>query len=122
MVKGRPKAALVLNLQRRKQLGILASSRSLPAGLVRRARIILLSALGKTNNHANAFTGQDTSIPAENRRNRKGDQAEPHAHPPNPVSIHVYVTKSISTPFEFPDSELASPLRARSWDLLLHSH
>ncbi len=49
MAMGRPKAVLVLNPQQREQLGSLASSRSLPAGLVRRARIILLSAAGKTN-------------------------------------------------------------------------
>jgi putative transposase len=49
MAMGRPKAALVLNPQQREQLESLASSRSLPAGLVRRARIILLSAAGKTN-------------------------------------------------------------------------
>src|SRR5258708_19508277 len=49
MAMGRPKAALVLNPQQRERLESLASSRSLPAGLVRRARIILLSAAGKTN-------------------------------------------------------------------------
>jgi putative transposase len=49
MAMGRPKAALVLSPQQREQLESLASSRSLPAGLVRRARIILLSAAGKTN-------------------------------------------------------------------------
>src|SRR6202158_4797823 len=49
MAMGRPKAVLVLSLQQREQLESLASSRSLPAGLVRRARIILLSASGKTN-------------------------------------------------------------------------
>src|ERR1039457_671348 len=49
MAMGRPKAVLVLNPQQREQLESLASSRSLPAGLVRRARIILLSAAGKTN-------------------------------------------------------------------------
>ena len=49
MAMGRPKAVLVLNPQQREQLESLASSRSLPAGLVRRARIILLSASGKTN-------------------------------------------------------------------------
>src|SRR6202790_5305710 len=49
MGMGRPKAVLVLSLQQREQLESLASSRSLPAGLVRRARIILLSASGKTN-------------------------------------------------------------------------
>ena len=49
MAMGRPKAELVLSPQQREQLESLAGSRSLPAGLVRRARIILLSASGKTN-------------------------------------------------------------------------
>jgi putative transposase len=49
MAMGRPKAALVLSLEQREQLGALSSSRSLPAGLVSRAKIILLSATGKTN-------------------------------------------------------------------------
>src|SRR5579864_5255853 len=49
MTLGRPKAALILNAQQREQLENLASSRSLPAGLVSRAKIILLSASGKTN-------------------------------------------------------------------------
>ena len=46
---GRPKAVLVLDAELREQLESLANSRSLPAGLVRRAKIILLSASGKTN-------------------------------------------------------------------------
>ena len=46
---GRPKVALVLDTELREQLKSLANSRSLPAGLVRRAKIILLSASGKTN-------------------------------------------------------------------------
>ncbi len=49
MAMGRPKAALVLSAQQREQLESLANSRSLPAGLVGRAKIILLSASGKTN-------------------------------------------------------------------------
>ena len=49
MAMGRPKAALVLDSELREQLESLANSRSLPAGLVRRAKIILLSASGKTN-------------------------------------------------------------------------
>jgi putative transposase len=40
---------LVLDTELREQLESLANSRSLPAGLVRRAKIILLSASGKTN-------------------------------------------------------------------------
>ncbi len=49
MAMGRPKAELVLTAGQREQLESLANSRSLPAGLVVRARIILLSAAGKTN-------------------------------------------------------------------------
>ena len=49
MAMGRPKAALLLDTELREQLESLANSRSLPAGLVRRAKIILLSASGKTN-------------------------------------------------------------------------
>jgi putative transposase len=49
MVMGRPKAALVLSPAQREQLERMASSRSLPAGLVSRVRIILMSASGKTN-------------------------------------------------------------------------
>ena len=47
MAMGRPKAALVLDAELREQLESLANSRALPAGLVRRAKIILLSASGK---------------------------------------------------------------------------
>jgi putative transposase len=49
MAMGRPKATLVLHPEQREQLEGLASSRSLPAELVGRAKIILLSASGKTN-------------------------------------------------------------------------
>jgi putative transposase len=49
MAMGRPKAKLVLSAGQREQLKSLANSRSLPAGLVMRARIILLSAAGTTN-------------------------------------------------------------------------
>ena len=47
MAMGRPKAALVLSGEQRAQLESMSSSRSLPAGLVTRARIVLLSAAGK---------------------------------------------------------------------------
>jgi putative transposase len=46
---GRPKAKLVMRAADREQLEGLASSRSLSAGLVNRARIVLLSAEGLTN-------------------------------------------------------------------------
>jgi putative transposase len=45
----RPKAPLVLDAEQRGQLEGFANSRSLPARLVRRAKIILLSASGTTN-------------------------------------------------------------------------
>ena len=47
MAMGRPKAALVLSPEQRAQLESMASSRSLPAGLGTRVRIVLLSAAGK---------------------------------------------------------------------------
>lgn len=43
----RPKAVLVLDAKQREQLESLANLRSLAAGLVRRAKIILLHASGK---------------------------------------------------------------------------
>src|SRR3989338_937825 len=49
MKLGRPKPLLVLTPEQRAQLESLASSRSLPHGLVTRVRIILLSAQGLTN-------------------------------------------------------------------------
>src|SRR5258708_33328383 len=49
MAMGRPKAVLVLGAELREQLESLANSRSLPAGLVCRAMIILLNASGTTN-------------------------------------------------------------------------
>jgi len=49
MKLGRPKAVLVLTQEQRAQLENLASSRSLPHGLVIRVRIILLGAQGLTN-------------------------------------------------------------------------
>ena len=49
MTRGRPKAILQLSLAQRQQLESLAASRSLPAGLVNRARMVLLSAASKDN-------------------------------------------------------------------------
>ena len=49
MAMGRPKSTLVLDSELREQLESLANSRSLPGGLVRRAKIILLSAAGKND-------------------------------------------------------------------------
>jgi putative transposase len=49
MALGRPKAVLSLRPEQREQLEAMARSRSLPAGLVTRVRIVLLGASGKTN-------------------------------------------------------------------------
>ena len=50
MRTGRPKADLVLSSEERVQLQAFARSRSLPAALSNRARIILSSAEGEPNN------------------------------------------------------------------------
>jgi hypothetical protein len=57
MAMGRPKATLVLDPELREQLESLANSRSLPAGLVRRAKIILLSASGKNDREISGDDG-----------------------------------------------------------------
>ena len=49
MKTGRPKAPVVLSKEQQQQLQSLAASRSLPHGLVTRARIVLLAAEGLTN-------------------------------------------------------------------------
>jgi putative transposase len=49
MAMGRPKAPLVLTVEQKEQLQAIVVSRTLPAGLVVRARIVLLSAAGKSN-------------------------------------------------------------------------
>jgi putative transposase len=49
MVLGRSKAELILTSEQQEQLNAMAASRSLAAGLVRRARIILMSAEGQNN-------------------------------------------------------------------------
>lgn len=49
MALGRPTAELILTFEQQEQLKGMAASRSLPAGLVMRARIILMSAEGESN-------------------------------------------------------------------------
>jgi len=49
MVKGRPKVPVVLSTEDRQQLASVAGSRSLPHGLVIRARIVLMAADGLAN-------------------------------------------------------------------------
>ncbi len=48
MKTGRPKEPIVLSVEEREQLNGIANSRTLPHGLVRRARIVLLSVEGNT--------------------------------------------------------------------------
>ena len=57
MAMGRPKAALVLSADERGQLQSLARSRSLPAGLVRRANLVLACAEGAANSAVAAQFG-----------------------------------------------------------------
>jgi putative transposase len=49
MALGRPKRKLILTAEQQEQLSGIAASRSLPVGLVMRARIILMSAEGQSN-------------------------------------------------------------------------
>ena len=49
MAKGRPKKPVVLPEEDRQQLSAVARSRSLPHGVVMRARIVLLAAYGVPN-------------------------------------------------------------------------
>lgn len=49
MRTGRPRAPIVLSPQEAAELSVIASSRSLPCGLVTRARIVLMSAEGLSN-------------------------------------------------------------------------
>jgi putative transposase len=48
MRRGRPRKPIILSDEERQQLNAIANSRSMPYGLVRRARIVLLSAEGNT--------------------------------------------------------------------------
>ena len=50
MITGRPKKPIVLADEEYEQLSAVINSRSLPHGLVRRARIVLLAADGVSNN------------------------------------------------------------------------
>jgi len=49
MITGRPKTPIILSEEDRKQLNAIVKSRSLPHGVVRRARIVLMAAEGATN-------------------------------------------------------------------------
>lgn len=57
MITGRPKAPMLLSEQEQKQLKSIVSSRSLPAGIVSRARIVLMAAEGISNNQISEKIG-----------------------------------------------------------------
>jgi len=57
MITGRPKVPMVLSEQEQMQLKSIISSRSLPSGLVARARIVLMAADGLTNNQISEKIG-----------------------------------------------------------------
>jgi putative transposase len=69
MAMGRPKAELVLSEEERVQLQALARSRSLPAGLVRRANIVLACAAGSASTAvARRFGTTDATVGKWRRR------------------------------------------------------
>jgi putative transposase len=68
MAMGRPKAALILTPEQREQLEGMVKSRSLPAGLVSRARIVLMSAAGKTNQEIARQLGMTNATAGKWRR------------------------------------------------------
>ncbi|HSR11243.1 MAG TPA: IS630 family transposase [Thermodesulfobacteriota bacterium] len=57
MITGRPKAPMLLSEEEQKQLKSIVSSRSLPAGIVSRARIVLMAAEGISNNQISEKIG-----------------------------------------------------------------
>lgn len=90
MTMGRPKAALLLTPEQREQLESLANSRSLPAGLVQRAQIVLLSAEGRTNQEvAKRFGLANATVGKWRRRFLKNGVAGLHdeLRPGRPRSI-----------------------------------
>jgi DNA-binding CsgD family transcriptional regulator len=50
MITSRPKKPIILANEERERLSAMVNSRSLPHGIVRRARIVLLAADGISNN------------------------------------------------------------------------
>src|SRR5258708_1266861 len=105
MAMGRPKPALVLNPQQREQLEGLANSRTLPAGLVTRARIVLMSGAG-INNQEIAWQLRTTKATVGKWRRRflKQDVAELHDElrpgRPRPISddrVAQLVRKTLET-------------------------
>jgi len=59
MAMGRPKAPLILNAEQKEQLEGIVRSRALPAGLRKRARIVSLSAAGRSHQEIAKTIGMD---------------------------------------------------------------
>src|SRR6266853_1961957 len=105
MAMGRPKPALVLNPQQREQLEGLASSRTLPAGLVIRARIVLMSGAGINNQEiARQLRTTKATVGKWRRRFLKQDVAGLHDElrpgRPRPISddrVAQLVRKTLET-------------------------
>src|ERR1700676_2211370 len=105
MARGRPKTALVLSPEQRAQLESMASSRSLPAGLVTRARIVLLSAAGKMNQQIARQLGLTNATVGKWRRrfleqDVSGLQDELRPGRPRPISddrVAQLVRKTLET-------------------------
>jgi hypothetical protein len=77
MAMGRLKAALVLRPEQRAQLESMASAGSLPAGLVTRTRIVLLSAAGKMNQQIARQLGLTKSLYRTSTDNKSPSDSPP---------------------------------------------
>jgi Helix-turn-helix domain len=99
MAMGRPKAAFVLRPEQRDQLEGMAGSRSLPAGLVSRARIILLSASGKTNQQIALHMGLTNATVGKWRRFLEQDVSglRDELRPGRPRPISETLARSTAT-------------------------
>lgn len=62
MKTGRPKTPIILSDQEQEQLRAMVNSRSLPHGLITRARIVLMAAEGATNNEISEAIGLSHQI------------------------------------------------------------
>src|SRR6202140_143807 len=96
MARGRPQTALVLSPEQRAQLESRADSRSLPAGLVTRVRIFLLSAAGKMNQQiarqlglTNATVGKWRRRFLEQGVGGPDDEVGPRTPPPTEQTARV---------------------------------
>jgi len=68
MPRGRPRKAIVISKEERQQIQALADSYSMPHGLVRRAKLVLLSADGQSNKAIAKKLGLSTSSVVKWRR------------------------------------------------------